>query len=79
MLSITQVAEKSDTPLRTLRRWMAQGKVRASTVLRQGNHQVHLWSAADVQKVRRYKAEHFGEGRGRRTDLEGKRSRKRKR
>ena len=77
MLSTVQVAEKSGVPFRTLTRWMALGNVRASTVFRQGTRQVHLWSASDVQKVRRYKREHFAEGRGRRTDLEGKRARKR--
>ncbi len=77
MLSTAQVAEKSGVPFRTLTRWMALSKIRASTVFRQGTRQVHLWSDADVLKVRRYKREHFGEGRGRRTDLQRKRSRKR--
>ncbi len=67
MLSTAQVADKSGVPFRTLTRWMALSKIRASTVFRQGTRQVHLWSDADVLKVRRYKREHFGEGRGRRT------------
>lgn len=79
MLSTAQVAERSGVPLRTLKRWMVLGKVRANTVVRQGDRKVHLWAATDVQKVRRYKREHFREGAGRRTDLQTKRSRKRRR
>ncbi len=78
MYSTVQAAEKSGVPLRSLMRWIAEGKVEAPELRRVGNIPVRLWSEADIRRLQRYHKAHFREGMGRRTDLQKKRSRKRK-
>jgi len=49
----------------SLQEWIRAGKIRAPrTVLRDGRA-VRLWTSADLEKVRKYKADHYCKGRGR--------------
>ncbi len=78
MYSTVQAAEQSGIPLSTLNRWIAQERFKAPTVRRVGNIPVRLWTETDIRRLQRYHKAHFREGMGRRTDLQSKRSRKRK-
>ncbi len=45
----------------TLQRWVTGGKVKAPPV----QHGIRLWTGRDVERVRKYRAKHYAEGRGR--------------
>ena len=79
MYSTNEAARKAGVGFATLNRWIAQGKVKAPKVQRLGGIgvRIRLWTTADIRRLEKYKREHLGEGRGRRTDLQRKRSRKR--
>jgi len=49
----------------TLRRWLASGKIRPSQAVPYDGRTLWRWSAADVEKLRRYKQENYRKGRGR--------------
>ncbi len=48
----------------TLYRWMSAGKVRASQAIPLNGTKLWRWTQADVEKIRKYKAAHYWEGRG---------------
>ena len=80
MYPTNEAARRAGVGIATLKRWIAQGKVKAPKVQRFGGVgvRIRLWTADDIRRLKKYKREHLGEGRGQRTDLEGKRARKRK-
>ena len=71
--STRQAAKLAGVGFRTLNRWIAERKVKAPKRIQVGVVVVRLWSKADVERIRRYKAKHYGAGRGRRTNLVRKR------
>ena len=78
MYSTVQAAKQSGIPLTSINRWIAQGKFKPPQVRRMGPVSVRLWSEADIRRLQRYHKTHFREGMGRRTDLKGKQSHKRR-
>ena len=79
MNTTVQVAKRVGIPLRSLMRWIAEGKIKAPRLRRVWNISVRIWSEDDIRRLQKYRKAHFREGMGRRTDLQSKRSRKRKR
>lgn len=76
--STRQAAALAGVGFRTLNTWIALGKIKIPRATRLGPVSVRLWSKADVTRLRRYKRAHFGEGKGRRTDLERKGKRRKR-
>ena len=68
--STRQAAAKARIHRVTLQNWVSQGKVRPSEQIGMNGGKHWRWTEADVRKIIRYKEQHFGQGRGRRTDLE---------
>jgi DNA-binding transcriptional MerR regulator len=62
--STAQVARKIGIHRVTLQLWLTEGKVQPSKIVKLNGGKIYLWTAADVEKVRRYKAEHYWRGRG---------------
>ncbi len=81
MCTTNEAARRVGVGFATLKRWIAQGKVKAPKLQRLAGVgvRIRLWTARDIARLRKYKREHLREGAGRRTDLQSKRSRKRKR
>lgn len=52
----------------TLYRWLDQGKVRPSVVLKLDGRTLHRWTSKDVEQVRKYKQENYRKGRGRKAN-----------
>lgn len=48
----------------TLLRWVKAGKVKASDSIAENGNKHWRWSDADVEKIKKYKAAHYGEGKG---------------
>ncbi len=63
--STKQVAKLVGIHRVTLQHWLAAGKVRASRSLPSNGGTLWRWTDADVKKVKKYKAAHYWEGRGR--------------
>ena len=78
MQSTVKIAKQVGIPLRSLMRWIAEGKIKAPRLCRVENISVRLWSEADIRRLQRYHKAHFREGMGQRTDLKGKQSQRRK-
>jgi transposase len=56
--STRQAAAKMRVSFRTLNRWLADGKIKASTAIKMPNGRtLWLWREADIAKGRRLKAE----------------------
>jgi predicted site-specific integrase-resolvase len=49
----------------TLERWLADGKIQPPRTIRYGRNEFRNWTAADIQRVRKYKKESYRKGRGR--------------
>ena len=49
----------------TLERWLASGKLRRPKSIQYGRNEFRDWTAADVERVRKYKQENYRKGRGR--------------
>jgi hypothetical protein len=49
----------------TLRRWLAAKKIRPSQGVPFGGRTLYRWTDADVEELRKYKADHYRKGRGR--------------
>ncbi len=62
--STRQVAKLLGVHRVTLQHWLTAGKVRPSQIIRMNGGKVYLWTLDDVEKLRRYKAKHYWEGRG---------------
>ena len=63
--STAQVARKVGIGKQTLHRWIREGKIAAPRKQRVGGVVVRFWKDEDVERVRRYKAQHYRKGRGR--------------
>ena len=79
MNTTVQVAKRVGIPLRSLMRWIAEGKIKAPRLRHVWNISVRIWSEDDIRRLQKYRKAHFREGMGQRTDLQKKQPRKRKR
>jgi excisionase family DNA binding protein len=59
--STVQVAKRLGISWSTLHRWIESKKVQAPPVQALGGLQVRLWTEADLEAARKYKAEHYWE------------------
>jgi excisionase family DNA binding protein len=57
--STVQVAKLLGVTPDTLHRWIRQKKVKAPEIEHVGGVQVRLWSDEEVERVRKYKADHY--------------------
>jgi predicted site-specific integrase-resolvase len=64
-LSTQDVARKVGINRVTLERWLSSGKVKAPRTVKFGKNEFRNWTAADVEKVRKYKQQNYRKGRGR--------------
>ncbi len=64
--STKEAAKKVGVHWMTLHKWIAAGKVRPSEQIGMNGGKHWRWTEQDIQKIRKYKAEHFREGQGRR-------------
>jgi excisionase family DNA binding protein len=60
-----QVADAVGVNKRTLLRWLQDGKVPEPRRIRNGGLDARIWTARDVERVRKWKAAHYRKGRGR--------------
>jgi len=74
--STVEVAELLAISSDTLYRWIRAKKFYVPPVRLVGRVQIRLWTEQEVEAVRKYKADHFGEGQGRRSDVRKKKVRK---
>ncbi len=49
----------------TLARWLRTGKIKEPRRIRNGGVDARVWTARDVERVRKWKAAHYRKGRGR--------------
>jgi predicted DNA-binding transcriptional regulator AlpA len=64
-LSTKRAAKAAGVSRITLLRWVRDGKVRGPKPVLIGAVGMRLWSPADVERIRAWKAKHFCKGRGR--------------
>jgi excisionase family DNA binding protein len=64
-LSTEEVAEQLKISRVTLERWLASGNLRTPNKIKFGRNEFRDWTAADIERVRQYKAAHYRKGRGR--------------
>jgi excisionase family DNA binding protein len=64
-LSTKQVAERLGLSPSTLERWLAKGKVQRPKSLTVGENVFRNWTDADIERVKKYKQEHYWTGQGR--------------
>ncbi len=62
--STSQVAKMVGIHKVTLKRWLLSGKVGEPRRVGNGGIQARIWTARDVERVKKYKAAHYWEGRG---------------
>ena len=62
--STAQLAKLMGIGRDTLQRWMRRADFPRPRVTRVGGVSVRLWTQADVARVRKYKAENYGKGKG---------------
>jgi predicted site-specific integrase-resolvase len=63
--STAQVAKKAGISKLTLTRWLRAGKLKEPRRVNQGGIELRIWTAREVEKVRKYKQENYRKGRGR--------------
>jgi hypothetical protein len=63
--STARVASEVGISKLTLVRWLTAGKIREPRRVKQGGIELRLWTARDVERVRRYKQDNYRKGRGR--------------
>jgi predicted DNA-binding transcriptional regulator AlpA len=68
--STLEVARLVGVTSATLHRWIREKRVAAPPVKALGKMRIRIWSKADVEKVKAYKAERYRKGRGRRRKTE---------
>jgi excisionase family DNA binding protein len=61
--STREAAEKAGITRATLQEWIRKGKFAAPKLLRVGNIKVRLWTASDVARLKKTKAEIYQEKR----------------
>jgi predicted site-specific integrase-resolvase len=64
-LSTQDVARKVGIHRVTLENWLSSGKVESPKTVRFGKNEFRNWTAADVERIRRYKLKNYRKGRGR--------------
>ena len=64
-LSTQDVAQKVGINRVTLERWLSGGKVESPRTVKFGKNEFRNWTAADVERVRKYKQKNYRKGRGR--------------
>ncbi|MEE9159102.1 MAG: helix-turn-helix domain-containing protein [Gammaproteobacteria bacterium] len=70
MNTTSDVAKLVKLSLPTLQRWILSGGFKAPPVRVVANLKVRLWSKDDIERLKRFKAKHYREGQGKRTDLD---------
>ena len=63
--STGQVVKMAGIGRVTLWRWLSTGKIKEPRRIRNGGIDARVWTARDVERVRKYKAAHYRRGRGR--------------
>ena len=63
--STATVASEVGISKLTLIRWLQAGKIREPRRVKQGGVELRIWTARDVERVRKYKLENYRKGRGR--------------
>ena len=64
-VSTVEVAKMVGVGKSTLELWLAQGSIKRPKPIRLGGREFRLWTAADIQRVKKYKKESYRKGRGR--------------
>ena len=63
--STKQVARMVGIGRSTLVSWLRTGKLKEPRRIRNGGIDARIWTARDVERVRKWKAAHYRKGRGR--------------
>ncbi len=63
--STRQVARMVGINRSTLVAWLLSGKIREPRRIRGGGIDARVWTARDVERVRKWKSAHYRKGRGR--------------
>ena len=63
--STRQVARMVGINRSTLVAWLLSGKLKEPRRIRNGGIDARIWTARDVERVRKWKAAHYRKGRGR--------------
>ena len=63
--SSAEVAAAAGISKRTLLRWLQDGKVREPRRVTFAGQESRVWSERDLQRVKKYKADNYRKGRGR--------------
>ncbi len=63
--STRQVARMVGINRSTLVAWLLSGKLKEPRRIRNGGVDARVWTARDVERVRKWKAAHYRKGRGR--------------
>ncbi len=63
--STGQVVKLAGISRVTLWRWLQAGKIKEPRRIRNGGIDARVWTARDVERVRKWKAAHYRRGRGR--------------
>jgi transcriptional regulator with XRE-family HTH domain len=74
--SISETARRLGVDRGTIRRWIQKGFVPRPTAENIAGVRLRYWTRDGFAKVKEYNDKHFGEGRGKRNDLKGSRSKK---
>ena len=64
LYSTTRAAKLVGIGNDTLHRWMRRPGFTRPRVRKVGGVKVRLWTEVDIARLRRYKAQHYGEGKG---------------
>jgi hypothetical protein len=65
-LSTENVAREVGINRVTLERWLSNGKVAPPKKIQIGRSEFRNWTDADVERVRKYKQDNYGKGKGKR-------------
>ncbi len=63
--STGQVVKMAGIGRVTLWRWLRTGKIKEPRRIRNGGVDARVWTARNVERVKKYKAAHYRKGRGR--------------
>lgn len=63
--STAEVARTAGVDKSTLLRWLRDGKIPEPRRVRGAGIESRIWTDREVERVRKYKAEHYRKGRGR--------------
>jgi DNA-binding transcriptional MerR regulator len=63
--STAQAARKLDIGRQTLHRWIREGNVSPPRKQKVGGVTVRIWTAEDIERLRKYKEGNYRKGRGR--------------